>query len=375
MATKRDYYEVLGVEREASVDVIKKAYKRAAMKNHPDRNPGDAEAEARFKEAAEAFEVLNDPEKRQRYDRFGHEGLRGAGMHDFSGMGASDIFSMFEDLFGDLGFGGGFSGRGRRATQRGYDLETQVTIDLDDVATGTTESIDFTRKDTCETCSGSGAEPGSQPETCRTCGGHGQVAMRQGLFQMVRACPDCQGAGKIIHEPCDDCRGTGLKPLKRTIDVKIPPGIHAGQVIRVPREGEPGQRNGPRGDLHVVVNVREHEIFTRDGDNLILPAHLSFSQAALGAKIEVPTLDGSEELTIPRGTQHGRTFTVRGAGLPNLRNGHRGDLIVQALIEIPKKLTDKQEQLLRDFAETEDHHVLPQSNGFFDTIKRYIAGE
>ena len=374
MATQRDYYEVLGVERDASVEVIRKAYKRCAMKFHPDRNPDDAEAEQKFKEAAEAFEVLNDSEKRQRYDRYGHDGLRGAGMHDFSGMGASDIFSMFEDLFGDLGLGGAFGGR-RGGARRGYDLEAQVEIDLDDVVDGTTQTIDFTRKDLCKTCSGSGAKAGTTPAPCRMCGGHGQVAMRQGLFQMVRTCPDYQGAGHIITEKCEDCRGTGLRPLDREIEIKVPAGIHDGQVIRISGEGEPGTKGGPRGDLHVVVRVREHEIFTRDGDHLILPAHLSFSQAALGAKIEVPTLGGSVELSIPRGTQHGKTFVVRGAGLPNLRSGRKGDLIVQALIEIPTKLTEEQEGLLRNFAQTENHDVLPQSRGFLDKIKRYIAGD
>lgn len=375
MGTKRDYYEVLGVEREASAEQIRKAYKRCAMKYHPDRNPDDAQAEQMFKDAAEAFEVLNDSEKRQRYDRYGHEGLRGAGMHDFSGMGASDIFSMFEDIFGDLGLGGAFGGARRGGARRGYDLEAQVEIDLDDVARGTTKTLDFTRKDLCKTCEGSGAKPGTTPLTCRTCGGHGQVAMRQGLFQMVRTCPDCQGAGHTITERCEDCRGTGQRPLDRKIEIRIPAGIHDGQVIRVNGEGEPGTKGGPRGDLHVVVRVREHDMFTRDGDHLILPAHLSFSQAALGAKIEVPTLGGSQELAIPRGTQHGKTFIVRGAGLPNLRTGRPGDLIVQALIEIPTKLTDEQERLLREFARTESHDVMPQSRGFLDKVKRYIAGE
>ena len=378
MATQRDYYEVLGVERDASSDVIKKAYKRCAMKYHPDRNPGDQDAEQKFKECAEAFEVLSDAEKRQRYDRFGHEGLRGAGMHDFSGMGASDIFSMFEDLFGDLGFGGAFGGRGRAAgprARRGYDLETQVSIELDEVVAGTTVEVEFTRQDTCETCGGSGAKPGTSPTACATCGGQGRVAMRQGFFQMVQPCPHCQGTGQVIEDKCADCHGSGRRPRHRKIDVRVPAGIQDGQIIRVSGEGEPGERGGPRGDLHVVIRVRAHDLFLRNGDDLVLQMPISFSQAALGSEVDVPTLGEAQSLSIPRGTQHGQTFTVRGAGLPNLRNGRRGDLIVQVGIEIPKKMSKRQEELLREFAETEDHKVMPESRGFFDKIKSYIAGE
>jgi len=376
MATQRDYYEILGIERDASSDAIKKAYKRCAMKYHPDRNPGDAEAEQRFKECAEAFEVLSDAEKRQRYDRFGHEGLRGAGMHDFSGMGASDIFSMFEDLFGDMGFGGGFGGRGGGPrARRGYDLETQIAIELDDVVHGTTEEIEFTRQDKCETCSGSGAKAGSSPETCATCGGQGRVAVRQGFFQMVRPCPHCEGEGRIIKDKCEDCKGTGKKPRHRKLEVKVPAGIQDGQIIRVPGEGEPGDKGGPTGDLHVVVRIRNHDLFQRNGDDLVLQMPISFSQAALGAEVEVPTLGDPRMLSIPKGTQHGRMFTIRGGGLPNLRTGRSGDLVVQVGIEIPKKMSKRQEELLREFAETEDHKVMPESKGFFEKIKTYIAGE
>ncbi len=376
MAAKRDYYEALGIDRDASSEQIKKAYKRCAMKYHPDRNPGDQEAEQRFKECAEAFEVLSDPDKRQRYDRFGHEGLRGAGMHDFSGMGASDIFSMFEDLFGDLGFGGAFGGgRGGPRVRRGYSLETEIEIQLADAATGTTTEVEFVRRDTCQTCSGSGAKPGTSPETCSSCGGHGQVAMRQGFFQMVRPCPACGGAGKIVRDKCDDCGGSGRRPMQRTLEVKVPAGIQDGQVIRINGEGEPGEQNGPRGDLHVVVRIKPHELFSRDGDDLVLHMPVSFSQLALGASVEVPTLDGQTELSIPRGTQHGRMFRIRDAGMPNLRSGRRGDLIVEALVEIPKKLTKRQEELLREFAETEDEHVTPHRSGFFDKIRDYLSGE
>ncbi len=379
MATQRDYYEVLGIERDASAEQIKKAYKRCAMKYHPDRNPGDAEAEAKFKECAEAFEVLSDPDKRQRYDRYGHEGLRGAGMHDFSGMNAGDIFSMFEDLFGDIGlgdiFGRGGSARGGNRPRRGYDLETAVAITLNDVLTGAREEVSFTRQDNCDTCSGSGCKPGTHPTACSTCGGRGQVAMRQGFFQMVRPCPACQGTGTFIEHKCPDCGGSGRRPKHRVIEVQIPPGIHDGQVVRVPGEGEPGTPDGPRGDLHVLVRIKEHELFLRDGDHLILHMPVSFSQAALGAGVESPTLEGSEPLTLPRGTQNGDTLTLRGKGLPNLRSGKPGDLVVQVLVEIPKKLTEKQEQLLREFAETESHEVMPHSRGFWDKIKQYIGGQ
>ncbi|MHB1156296.1 MAG: molecular chaperone DnaJ [Phycisphaerales bacterium] len=381
MATQHDYYEILGVKRDASIEEIKKAYKRCAMKYHPDRNPGDPEAEHKFKECAEAYEVLNDSEKRQRYDRFGHEGLRGAGMHDFSGMGASDIFSMFEEIFGDMGglFGGGGrrggGGSGGPRAKRGYDLETQIEITLNEVAAGTTKDVEFTRQDVCDTCGGNGAKPGTSPQKCGTCGGVGQVAMRQGFFQMVRACPACNGQGTVVSEHCPDCRGSGRKPKHRKVEVKVPAGIQDGMTMVVRGEGEPGAHGGPRGDLHVVVGVKPHEFFVRDGDNLILHMPISFSQAALGATVQVPTLNGRDELKIPRGTQHGQTFTVADAGLANLRHGGKGDLIVQVLLEIPRKLSRKQEQLLREFAETEDRAVMPESKGFFDKIRKYVAGE
>lgn len=383
--TPRDYYEVLGVAKGASTDDIKRAYRKCAMKFHPDRNPGDAAAEAQFKECAEAFEVLGDSSKRQRYDKYGHEGLRGAGVHDYSGMNATDIFSMFEDLFGgglgDIfgGAGGGRSRGGRRGgPQRGYDLETTIEIDLADAAAGKMQEVEFTRQDSCETCEGSGAKAGTKPEACVQCGGQGKVAMRQGIFQMVRDCPHCNGAGQSIADKCPDCRGTGRQPKDRTLEVKVPAGIHDGQVIRVNGEGEPGQGGGSRGDLHVVVRVKSHKLFERHSDDLVLRMPISFTQAALGAKVEVPTIEGdgdTAELTINPATQHGQTYTIAGQGMPNLRTGRRGDLVVQSLIEIPKKLTDKQRELLEEFAETEDHDVLPHSQGFWDKIKSYVAGD
>ncbi len=375
MTTKRDYYEVLGVDRKATVDQIKRAYRKLAMKYHPDRNPDDAEAELKFKECAESFEVLNDPEKRQRYDQFGHEGLRGAGMHNYGNMNASDIFSMFEDMFGDMGFGGIFGGGGGRGgrsrSRRGYDLETSIEITLNDVVSGVAVEVPFTCKDNCKTCGGTGAKPGTSAQTCGTCGGTGQVAVRQGFFQMVRPCPQCHGEGSIIRERCSECGGTGQTTKDRVIEVKVPRGIHDGQVIRVGGEGEPGPRGGPRGDLHVVVRVKRHKIFMRDGDHLILEMPITFSQAALGAEVEVPTLDDMHKLTIPHGTQHGKAFVIRGKGMPNLRNGRVGDLVVQMSVEIPRKLSEKQKELLREFSETE---VLPKHTKFWDKIKDYMSG-
>ncbi|GAB4386517.1 MAG: molecular chaperone DnaJ [Phycisphaerales bacterium] len=384
MPTTRDYYEILSVDRNADGDEIKRAYRRLAMKYHPDRNPGDPDAEAKFKEAAEAYEVLSDEQKRRIYDQFGHEGLRGRGAasHDFSRMNVEDIFSMFNDIFGG-GFGGtGARGRGGQRVARGYDLETEVSITLEDVLRGCQRDVEFTRMDICSTCGGDGAKPGTRPKTCETCGGHGKVqqAGLGGMFRMVTTCPHCRGRGSVIVDRCPDCRGKGRVPKKRTLSVKIPPGIHHGQAVRVQGEGEPPppevspRGEGMRGDLHVVVAVKPHELFVREDDHLMLEMPISFSQAALGAEVEVPTLEGSQKLVIPKGTQFGRMFRLEGQGLPNLRTGRRGDLVVVARIEIPKKLTSRQERLLREFAETEDHHVLPESHGFWDKIRSKLGG-
>lgn len=374
MASQRDYYEILGVERDATVEQIKRAYRKAAMKYHPDRNPDNPDAEVKFKEAAAAFEVLGNAEKRQRYDRYGHEGLRNAGMHDFSHMDVGDIFSVFEEVFGDMG--GMFGQRGRRGRgSRGYDLETRLVIDLEDALNGTEQEVSFTRQDLCSTCDGSSSKPGTMPQVCPTCGGRGQVAVRQGFFQMVRTCPDCRGNGKSITDPCPDCNGSGRQPMDRTLMVKIPPGIESGQIIRVPGEGEPGDSGGSRGDLHVVVMIRDHELFTRNGNHLILQLPISFAQASLGAQIQVPTLEGQTDLKIPAGTQHGQTFKISQQGLPSLRSPRRGDLIVQIAIEIPSKLTSRQRELLEQYVETEDGRHMPRSNGFWDKIKDYLAGQ
>ncbi|MFO0833958.1 MAG: molecular chaperone DnaJ [Phycisphaerales bacterium] len=384
MPTARDYYEVLGVERTADAEEIKRAYRRMAMKYHPDRNPGDTEAEARFKEAAEAYEVLADEGKKKIYDQYGHEGLRrggGPATHDFSRMDVTDIFSMFEDIFAGMGGGGGGRG-GRRGPSRGYDLETEVSLTFDDVLKGAERDVEFTRLDVCEKCTGSGAKPGTKPTKCPTCGGHGKVQQSGlgGMFRMVTACPACRGRGSVVAEFCPDCRGKGRVPRKRTISVKIPKGISDGQAVRVQGEGEPPppemspSGEGMRGDLHVVVRVEDHELFDREGNHLGMEMPISFTQAALGAEVDVPTLEGKSSLKIPKGTQHGAIFRLDGQGLPDLRSGRRGDLVVGVKVEIPRKLTAKQEKLLRDFAETEDKAVLPESHGFMDKIKDIFGG-
>jgi len=375
MATgKKDYYEVLGVSRTSSGEDIKRAYRRMALKFHPDKNP-DKEAEQKFKECAEAYEVLSDPDKRQRYDRFGHEGLRGVGMHDFSRMGFDDIFSMFDDIFG----GGIFGGRRRSTSQavRGYDIETQIELSLQDVLKGAEKGIEFKRRDYCEHCSGIGSEPGHDLGVCPYCKGQGQVAQTGmgGLFRMVTTCPKCQGQGKMVTHPCKKCNGTGRMIKRRTLSIKIPSGIRDGQAIRITGEGEPGQRSGPRGDLYCYAKIEQHPFLLRNDDDLVVRLPIGFTQAALGATIEVPSLSGRKELKIPPGTQHGTVLQIKGEGLPSIQSQRRGALLVQVLVEIPKKLNKAQEKLLRDFAQTEDKSVLPESKGFFEKLRKYFAGE
>ena len=376
---KRDYYEVLGVDKKASADEIKRAYRRLALKYHPDKNPNDKDAEAKFKECAEAYEVLSDKDKRQRYDQYGHDGLRGAGVHDYSHMNVQDISDMFGDMFGDLFgdmFGGGRrrSGRGQRPS-RGYDLETAVELTLEEVAKGTEKTIEFTRQDTCTDCGGSGATKGKAPSRCPTCNGAGQVqrAGLGGFFQMVSTCPTCQGAGQVITDPCKKCRGSGQVPKKRTLSVKIPAGVHEGQGVRVAGEGEPGRLGGPRGDLYCYVRLKAHPFLMRDGSDLVVTVPLRFTQLALGDTIDVPTLDGTKQLKIPAGSQHGDIFRIRGHGLPELRSGRHGDLLVRVMVEVPKKLTAEQEELLHKFAQTEGKDISSDSASFFDRLKRHFG--
>ncbi len=370
VAQKRDYYEVLGVPRDADADAIKKAYRRAALKYHPDRNPDDAEAEIRFKESAEAYEVLSDPEKRQRYDQFGHRGLEGAAMHDFSGMGVEDIFSMFNDIFG----GSMFGGRRRRG---GVDLEMELGLTLEEVESGVEKTIEFDRNDVCNHCHGSGGEPGSSRRSCPTCGGYGQVEQSTGfgaLFgRIVTACPACRGRGSVIAKPCKACRGSGRERVRRKLAVQIPAGIRDRQGVRVAGEGEPDD-SGQRGDLHVYARIHKHALFQRRGDDLMCQVPISFAQAALGAKIEVPSLGGRVELTVPAGTQHGQVFRLTGKGMPHVGTGRRGDELIQVWIEVPRKLNKRQAELLREYAASEDQSVLPESKGFFDKVTEFFSG-
>jgi len=370
MPSKRDYYEILEVPRNAGPEEIKRAYRRKALKYHPDNYKGDkAEAEAKFKELAEAYEVLSDPEKRQLYDRFGHEGLRGAGLHDFSTMGLGDIFSMFEDIFG---FG---LGRARtRGIRRGYDCETEVELTLEEIATGVDKTIEFERMDFCDACGGNGARTGTSPKRCPTCGGYGQVEIGGGFFRMVQTCPTCNGSGNIINDPCPVCKGSGRTRKKRVLTIHIPPGVHDGQVVRIRGEGEPSETgNSLRGDLRCYITTKPHPFFVRTGNDLLCQVPITFTQAALGATIEVPTLTGKEQVTIPAGAQYGQSIRLKHRGLPDQRTGRKGDQIIQLIIEVPTKLTEKQARLLRELAETENTTVTPARKGFIERLKQYFG--
>jgi molecular chaperone DnaJ len=372
MAAKRDYYEVLGVAKDASADDIKRAYRRLALKYHPDRSPNDAEAEKKFKESAEAYEVLGDPDKRSKYDRFGHQGLSDTGFHEFTN--AEDIFEAFGDIFGGGMFGDLFGRRARRGPRAGRDLRVQFELDLLEAARGCSKTFDITRLELCATCRGSGAKAGSQPVTCSYCGGRGQVLQSQGFFRISQTCPGCQGRGTQIKDPCTDCSGGRVK-AKRTLQVEIPAGVDTGMRVRLRGEGEPGDNGAPRGDLYCYISVREHPLFHREGANLICQVPITFSQAALGADVDVPGLAGKQRLSVPRGTQSGEVFRLRGQGMPDPNGRAKGDLVVQVVIETPKKLTKRQEELLREFAETEQAHVTPQRKSFFDQLRNFFTAE
>ena len=368
---KRDYYEVLGVSKDASERDIAKAYRKLAVKFHPDSNQGDEEASRNFKEAAEAYEVLNDASKRSRYDSYGHAGVDGAGQQFGS---AEDIFSAFSEMFGGGGFGDifGGGGGGRRA-RRGSDVRADVTLTLEESALGVDKTISFKRNEVCGTCEGQGNRPGSEVAGCQQCGGRGQVLQSAGILRVQTTCPVCRGAGKIIVDPCTDCRGAGQNVRKVELEVSIPAGVDDGMRVRIGGEGEPSGNGGPNGDCYVFISIRRHKLFHRDGQNLILQMPISYTQAALGAEIEVPTLDGRGKLKITRGTQSGEVFKLAGKGMPNPKGGLTGDLLVQTFIETPKKISTEQEELLRKLAELEQIEVLPERKNFLKRITDYFA--
>jgi molecular chaperone DnaJ len=353
--SKRDYYEVLGVDRQASDQQIKTAYRKLAMKYHPDRNPGDHQAEEQFKEAAEAYAILADREKRSLYDRFGHAGVSssataGAGFDPTIFADFSDIFAGLGDVFG---FGDVFSGRRRRGgPQRGADLRYDLEITFEEAATGTETTIQIPREETCETCRGSGATPGTSPETCTQCRGTGQLRYQQGFLTVARPCGNCRGTGKTIAKPCQSCRGAGRIGRERKLTVKIPAGISTGQRLRLYGEGEHGSTGGASGDLYVVVHVQEHPFFHREGDDLYCELPISFPTLALGGNVKVPTLDGDDDLHVPAGTQPGARFRMRGKGMPNVSGRGQGDLHVIARVSVPKKLTKEQKHLIEELAKT-----------------------
>lgn len=376
---KRDYYEVLGVEKNASADELKKAYHKLALKYHPDRNQGDKEAEARFKEAAEAYGVLSDEQKRRNYDQFGHAGVDGPG--GFGGAGftnVEDIFSAFGDIFGSSVFGDFFGGgrggqRGQRRARKGASLRCSVELNFTDPIEAVEKTIELRRGELCDTCHGSGAKPGTKPVTCNTCGGAGAVLSSAGFFQMRSTCPQCGGTGEVISDPCSTCRGAGRVVKPREIKIKIPAGIEDGITLRVAGEGESGDPGAENGDLLCDVRIKPHPMFKRAEADVYLVVPISFAQAALGATIDVPTLRGKAELKVPRGTQSQTVLKLKGEGFPRLGGYGKGDQLVEVVVEVPKKLTKDQEKLLRQFAETEDQNVTPQRQGFLDMMKKLIG--
>jgi len=368
MAQDDDYYAVLGVDRNANTDAIKKAYRRCAIQYHPDRNPGDAQAEARFKACAEAYEVLSDPDKRARYDRFGKEGLRGAGVHDWAHADVHDIFSMFEEVFG---FGDIFGGRrSRTGPKAGQSLRCTIDLTLEEVLSGIDKTIRLTRHELCEACGGTGSASGKR-QTCPTCRGQGRVQQGGGFFRVVRACPHCGGTGSTVTDPCPACGGNRFVNRKRTIEVTIPPGLEDGQQIRYGGQGDAGEPGAPAGDLMAVVRVTEHPLFERHGRDLLCQVPIDFTQAALGATIEVVTLEGGETIEVGRGTQSGDLYRLEGRGLPDVRTGRRGDVLVQVIVEVPKKLSRRQEELLHEFGDADKRGAMPLRNGYLKRLDAY----
>lgn len=377
---KRDYYEVLGVGKDAGEGDIKKAYRKLAMQYHPDRNPDDKEAETKFKEAAEAYEVLGDKEKRSRYDQFGHAGVEGMGHAGGGFSSMEDIFASFGDIFGGGGgggsifdsfFSGGGGGRGRRRHNQGASLRVNLTVDFKEAAFGCTKTIDLKRNELCDSCDGSGCKPGTSPTTCNTCGGHGQVRQGQGFFVVQTTCPTCGGTGQSISDPCGSCNGQGMSPKKATIKVKVPEGIEDGDQLRVSGEGEPGPNGGPRGDLYVLLRVKDDPFFERHGHDVVCKVPVSYSQAALGAEVQVPSLNGKLKLKVPAGTQPNEILRMRGQGIP-LGNGQRGDQLVVIQVTVPRKTSNDHRKVLEDLAEIEKVEVNAEQQGFFERFKKFF---
>jgi len=365
VAAKRDYYEVLGVGRDASAEAIKKAYRKLALKYHPDRNPGDKSAEEKFKEASEAYQILSDADRRAQYDRFGH-----AAFEPGAGFGGFDFNSSFEDLFGDI-FGDFFGGgrRGRNRPRRGEDLRYDLEIDFEEAVFGVEKTIQVPRLATCVKCNGLGTKDGEPRETCDVCRGTGQVRLQQGLFSIAKTCGRCHGEGTTVRHPCPVCGGHGAIETSETLSVRIPGGVDSGSRLKLRGKGEAGGNGGPAGDLYVVLTVREHPLFVRQGHNILCEVPISFTQAALGAEIEVPTIRGKKQVKIAAGTQSGTTMRLRGEGAPDLNGYGRGDQLVRLAVEVPKKLTARQRELLEEFARIEGAEVQPMAKGFLDKVK------
>ena len=374
--SKRDYYEILEVAKDASEKELKKAYRRVAMKFHPDRNPGDKESEEKFKEANEAYEVLSDSQKRGAYDRYGHAGVDpAAGGGGFGGGGAGGNFSdIFGDVFGDIFGGAGGGGRGRGGPQRGSDLRYTLDLDLEEAVKGTTVKIKVPTLVGCGECGGSGAKKGSTPVSCTTCGGVGQVRMQQGFFAVQQTCPNCRGKGKMISDPCRKCHGQGRTEEEKTLSVKVPAGVDTGDRIRLAGEGEAGPDGGPAGDLFVQISVRDHNIFERDGKHLYCEVPISFVDAALGGELEVPTLEGRVKLKVPAETQTGKLFRLRGKGVTPVRGGSAGDLLCRVVLETPVNLTKRQKELLDEFQDTLSNGSKhsPRKHSWFDGVKNFF---
>lgn len=366
MANKRDYYEILGVQKNASESELKKAYRQKALQYHPDKNPGDKESEEKFKEASEAYGVLKNPEKKNLYDRFGHEGLKGAGI-GFSGF--EDVLSSFGDIFEDF-FGFGGQSRSHTAANQGDNLRYDMKISFIDAAFGKEIDIKVEKKVECSACNSTGAKPGSGPETCSHCHGSGQITQSHGFFSIRTTCPYCHGQGKVIKTPCKDCRGTGSVLKQKKINVKIPAGVDDGTRLRLQGEGEPGKFGGPPGDLYVFLHVELHKFFERDGYDIYCKVPISFPQAALGADIEVPTLNSAHKLRIPAGTQNGALFHLEGAGIKHLKGFGQGNQIIAVFLKTPAKLTAKEDKLFRELAEISGEKVLEKTKGFFQKRKK-----